>query len=118
MTTLLIVDDTLLMRQRIRDIANDNELVVVGEAENGIQAVELYRKLQPDVVLMDITMPLKSGIDATADIISEFPNAVIIMLSALEQQKIIIQALENGAKDFLVKPFEPQQFVRTVRQFI
>lgn len=118
MTTLLIVDDTLLMRQRIRDIANDNDLEVVGEAENGIQAVELYRMLQPDVVLMDITMPLKSGIDATADIISEFPNAVIIMLSALEQQKIIIQALENGAKDFLVKPFEPQQFVRTVRQFI
>lgn len=118
MTTLLIVDDTLLMRQRIRDIANDNDMKVVGEAENGIQAVELYRDLQPDVVLMDITMPLKSGIDATADIISEFPDAVIIMLSALEQQKIIIQALENGAKDFLVKPFEPQQFVRTVRQLI
>lgn len=105
MTTLLIVDDTLLMRQRIRDIANDNDMKVVGEAENGIQAVELYRDLQPDVVLMDITMPLKSGIDATADIISEFPDAVIIMLSALEQQKNNYSSTRKWGEGFFSKTF-------------
>lgn len=116
MTTLLVVDDALFMRETVKAIASEGGFEIVGEAENGQQAIEQYRKLQPDLVTMDITMPVLSGLDATKAIVEEFPQARIIVITALGQQKLVIKALENGAKDFLTKPFDREQFISTLRQ--
>lgn len=118
LTTLLVVDDTVFMRETVKSLAVECGLQVVGEAENGQQAIELYRTLQPDLVTMDVTMPVLSGLDAIKEIVNEFPSAKIIVVTALGQQKVVIKALENGAKDFLTKPFDHEQFKRIIRQMI
>lgn len=118
MVRLLVVDDTLFMREKIKMIAKEIGLEVVGEAANGQEAILQYRKLQPDLVTMDITMPIMSGLEATKNIVAEFPKAKIIVITALGQQKIVVNALENGAVDFLTKPFEDEQFLRTIRHHI
>ncbi|MBQ0138451.1 MAG: response regulator [Kurthia sp.] len=115
-TTLMVVDDTAFMRDMVKGLAKECGIEVVGEAENGLQAVELYRQLKPDVVTMDITMPVMSGLEATKIIIDEFPTAKVIVITALGQQKMVIQALNNGAKDFLAKPFGLAQFQQIFRQ--
>lgn len=116
MTTLLVVDDTLFMREMVKGLAEECGFTVIGEAENGLQAVELYRQLKPDVVTMDITMPEMSGLDATKIIVDEFPDAKIIVVTALGQQKMVVKALNNGAKDFLAKPFQLAQFKQILHQ--
>jgi len=109
MSRVLIVDDAMFMRVTIGNMLRDLKFEVVGEAENGKIAIEKYRELKPDVVTMDITMPVMSGIDAVKAITGEFPDAKIVMITALGQQKILKEALENGAKDFISKPFHPVQ---------
>ncbi|MEK9198363.1 response regulator [Ureibacillus sp. 179-F W5.1 NHS] len=106
MPTVLIVDDTLFMRVKVGNMLKEWGFEIVGEASNGKEAVELYKQLQPDLVIMDVTMPIMSGLDAVKEILPQYPNANIIMLSALDQQKIIVEAIEAGAKDFITKPFE------------
>ncbi|MGE7918345.1 response regulator [Viridibacillus sp. NPDC093762] len=114
MTKVLVVDDTMFMRHAIKMMLADSSYEVVGEANNGMEAIEKYRELLPDVVTMDVTMPVMSGLDATKVIIEEFPDAKIIIISALGQQKMILQALSLGAKDFITKPFDQQRLMSTI----
>ncbi len=113
-----MVDDTIFMRQAITEILEDAGFDVIGEAENGEQAIEQYLKLHPDVVTMDVTMPVMSGLEATKEIIKEDPNAKICIVTALGQQKVILEALKYGAKDFITKPFERERLETTIRQMI
>ncbi|MGE7624140.1 response regulator [Viridibacillus sp. NPDC096237] len=114
MTKVLVVDDTMFMRHAIKTMLADSTYEVVGEAINGKEAIEKYRELLPDVVTMDVTMPVMTGLDATKVIIDEFPDAKIIIISALGQQKMILQALSMGAKDFITKPFDQQRLMSTI----
>jgi len=102
---VLIVDDAAFMRMMIKDILEKNGYNVVGEAENGSVAVEKYKELTPDLVTMDITMPEKDGIQALKEIKEIDPSATIIMCSAMGQQAMVIDAIQAGAKDFIVKTF-------------
>ncbi|WP_071459546.1 response regulator [Bacillus massilinigeriensis] len=105
MARILIVDDAKFMRVTLSKILKQAGHEVVGEAENGKIAVELFRELKPDIVTMDITMPEMCGLEAVKAIRGEHPDAKIIMCSAMGHQKIIVEAIEAGAKDFVVKPF-------------
>lgn len=116
--TVLVVDDTLFMRVAISNMFTEWGYEVVGNAGNGKEAVAMYRALQPDLVTMDVTMPVMTGIEAVKEIIPEFPNAKIIMITALGQQKLIVEALESGAKDFMTKPFEPERLKAVVDQLL
>lgn len=114
MPTVLIVDDALFMRVAVGNMFRDWGFDVVGEASNGREAVDLYSQLKPDLVTMDITMPVMSGLDAVKEIIPMHPDANIIMMTALGQQRIIVEAIEAGAKDFITKPFEKNQLKTVV----
>lgn len=105
MAKILLVDDAKFMRIILTNILKKAEHEVVGEAENGKEGVRKFRELAPDLIIMDITMPEMSGIEAVKEIKKESPNAKIIMCSAVGQQKMVAQAIEAGAKDFIVKPF-------------
>lgn len=111
---VLIVDDAQFMRDLLRDIFEQAGWDVIGEAENGKQAVEQFQLLRPDLVTMDIVMPLRSGIDALSDIIASNPDARVVMCSALGQESMVMEAVKAGAKDFIVKPFQPEQVMRIV----
>lgn len=116
--TVLVVDDTLFMRVAISNMFTEWGYEVVGNAGNGKEAVAMYRELQPDLVTMDVTMPVMTGIEAVKEIIPEFPDAKIIMITALGQQKLIVEAIESGAKDFITKPFEPERLKAVVDQLL
>lgn len=118
MSRVLIVDDAMFMRVTIGNMLTELGFEVIGEAENGKIAIEKYRELQPDVVTMDITMPVMSGIESVKAIISESPDAKIIMITALGQHKMLKEALENGAKDFITKPFHPIQLEQVMNNVI
>ena len=109
MPTVLIVDDAMFMRVALGNMLKEWGFEIVGEAANGKQAIEKYRELQPDLVTMDLTMPVMSGLDAIKEIIPEFPDAKIIMITALGKKRFIVDAIENGAKDFITKPFTPEK---------
>ncbi|HOJ64198.1 MAG TPA: response regulator [Spirochaetota bacterium] len=113
---VLIVDDLAFIKLIIRDTLEKTGFEVVGEASNGIEAVEMYKRLKPDIVLMDITMPRMDGIQALQEIMKFDPNAKVIMCSALGQQKLIIQSIQLGAKDFIVKPFKPERIVGAIKK--
>ncbi|MGI6225615.1 MAG: response regulator [Peptococcales bacterium] len=113
---ILIVDDAAFMRMMIKDILLKNGFVVVGEAENGRVAVEKYKELQPDLVTMDITMPEMDGIQAVKQIKEINGAARIVMCSAMGQQAMVIDAIQAGAKDFIVKPFQPDRVLEAVRK--
>ncbi len=115
-TKVLIVDDLAFIKLIIRDILEKRGFEVAGEASNGLEAVDLYIKLKPDVVLMDITMPRMDGIQSLSKIMTVDPNAKVIMCSALGQQKLIIQAIKLGAKDFIVKPFKAERIVGAIKK--
>lgn len=118
MSTVLVVDDALFMRVTISNLFKEWGYDVVGEAGNGREAVELFEKLQPDIVTMDVTMPVMSGIDAVKAIVPKFPDAKIIMITALGQQRLIREAIEHGAKDFVTKPFDPIQLKMVVNNLV
>ena len=102
---ILIVDDAAFMRMMIKDILVKNGYEIVGEGADGYQAIELYKETSPDLVTMDITMPEMDGITALKEIRNINPNAKVIMCSAMGQQAMVIDAIQAGAKDFIVKPF-------------
>ena len=116
--SILLVDDAAFMRMMLKDILVKNNYNVVGEAENGIKAVAAYKELKPDLVIMDITMPEMDGIEATKNIKKEDAGATIIMCSAMGQQAMVIEALQAGAKDFIVKPFQAERVIEAVQKII
>jgi two-component system chemotaxis response regulator CheY len=118
MARILIADDASFMRQMIREIIEPEGHEVVGEATNGIEAVDLYNELSPDLVTMDIVMPKRSGIDAVKAILSQHPTACIVMCSALGQETLVMEALQAGARDFIVKPFKPDSVVSTISKIL
>jgi two-component system chemotaxis response regulator CheY len=115
---VLIADDASFMRQMIREIIEPEGYEVVGEATNGMEAVELYLKLQPDLVTMDIVMPKRSGIEAVRGILAEDPRAQVVMCSALGQETLVMEALQAGAKNFIVKPFKPDAVLSTLDRLL
>ena len=114
-STILVVDDAAFMRMMIRDILS-KQGYDIHEAVNGRDAVEKYEEVKPDLVTMDITMPEMSGLDALKEIRAGDSSARVLMVSAMGQQKMIVEALEAGAMDFLVKPFQPTKVLETVKK--
>ncbi|MFC1668908.1 response regulator [Spirochaetota bacterium] len=114
MASVLIVDDAKFMRTLVKDALVPSGHDIVGEAENGNEAVELYKKLNPDLVTMDITMREKDGIEAAEEILSLDPQAKIIMVTALGQENLLTKAIKLGVKDFVVKPFPPERLQKAV----
>ncbi|MBA2174101.1 response regulator [Halobacillus locisalis] len=113
---ILIVDDAAFMRMMVKDILTKNGYEIAGEAEDGKKAVELYKEQQPDLVTMDITMPEMDGIAALKEIKSENPNAKVIMCSAMGQQAMVVDAIQAGAKDFIVKPFQADRVIEAIQK--
>ena len=115
---ILVVDDAAFMRMMIKDILTKNGYNVAGEAENGAKALEKYNEVKPDLVLMDITMPEVDGIQALKNIKAADPNAKVIMCSAMGQQAMVIESIQAGAKDFIVKPFQPDRVLEAVTKVV
>jgi two-component system chemotaxis response regulator CheY len=115
---VLIVDDQLFMRNTLRDVFVSGGFTVVGEADDGLKAVALYSELKPDLVTMDIVMPLKSGIEATREIVRFDPAAVVVMCSALGQESLVMEAISAGATDFIIKPFRADEVLAVMRKVL
>ena len=115
---ILICDDAAFMRMMIKDILTKNGYNVVGEAENGVKAIEKYSELKPDLVLMDITMPELDGIGALKKIKENDAAAKVIMCSAMGQQAMVIESIQAGAKDFIVKPFQADRVLEAVKKVV
>ncbi|MUK89041.1 response regulator [Ornithinibacillus sp. L9] len=118
MANILITDDAAFMRMQMKDILTKLGHQVVGEAENGQDAVEKYQELQPELVTMDITMPEMNGVEAVREIKKINPDAKIIMCSAMGQQGMVVEAIQAGAKDFIVKPFTPDRIKESVEKVL
>ena len=116
--TVLICDDAIFMRNMIGDILTQAGFQIVAEVETGVQAVEKYRQHKPDLVTMDIVMPDMGGIDAVREITKLDPNARILMCSAMGQQALVVEAIQAGAKDFVVKPFQPSRVLEAVQRVL
>ena len=116
MARVLIADDAAFMRMMIKNILTEAGFEIAGEAENGAVAVNKYRELKPDLTTMDITMPEMDGIAALKEIRSMDPNARIVMCSAMGQQAMVIESIQAGARDFIVKPFQPDRVVEAVNK--
>ncbi len=112
--TVLVVDDAAFMRMMIKEILVKNGYNVVGEANDGVEAIAKYKELKPDLVTLDITMPELDGIGALKQIKKDFPDAKIIMCSAMGQQSMVIDAIQAGAKDFIVKPFQADRVLEAI----
>lgn len=117
-TTVLIVDDAAFMRMMIKNILSKAGYDIVGEAENGAQAVAKFKDLKPELTTMDITMPEMDGISAVKEIMKMDPSAKVIMCSAMGQQAMVIDAIQAGAKDFIVKPFQPNRVLEAVQKVV
>ena len=115
---MLVCDDAIFMRTMISDILTQAGFEVVGEAESGTQAVEKYHALKPDLVTMDIVMPDMGGIEAVREICKTDPDAKILMCSAMGQQALVVEAIQAGAKDFVVKPFQPSRVLEAVQRVL
>jgi two-component system, chemotaxis family, chemotaxis protein CheY len=116
--TVLVCDDALFMRTMVSDILRQAGLEVVGEAETGAQAVSQFKALRPDLVTMDIVMPDMGGIDAVREILKEDPQARVLMCSAMGQQALVVEAIQAGARDFVVKPFQPSRVLEAVQRVL
>jgi two-component system chemotaxis response regulator CheY len=115
---IMITDDTLFMRVTLKNILTSNGYDTVIEAENGQMAIEKYAQYKPDLVLMDITMPILDGISATKAITSSDPNAKVVMCTAMGQKNMVIEAIQAGAKDFIVKPFQPERVLESIAKLL
>lgn len=115
---ILIVDDAAFMRMMIKDTLKSSGYENIIEAADGEQAIQTYKNEKPDLVIMDITMPNKNGLDALKEIRKIDPNAVIVMCSAMGQESMVVEAIRNGAKDFIVKPFKSERIIKTVQSII
>jgi two-component system chemotaxis response regulator CheY len=118
MKKVLIVDDAKFMRYTIKNMLEKNGFDVVGEGENGMDGVQKYIELKPDIVTMDITMPVMSGVEALTTILKYDPKAKIVMISAMGQEEFVRQAVMNGAKSFIVKPFKEDQIVLSLNKIL
>ncbi|MGN0401020.1 MAG: response regulator [Acetatifactor sp.] len=115
---ILVCDDAAFMRMMIKDILSKNGYNVAGEAENGLVAIEKYKEVSPDLVLMDITMPEMDGIQALKEIKKVDAGAKVIMCSAMGQQAMVIESIQAGAKDFIVKPFQADRVIEAVKKVV
>lgn len=115
---ILVCDDAAFMRMMIKDILTKNGYNVAGEAENGLKAIEKFNETKPDLVLMDITMPEMDGIQALKKIKEGDPGAMVIMCSAMGQQAMVIESIQSGAKDFIVKPFQADRVLEAVKKVV
>lgn len=115
---ILITDDALFMRVTLRNILTKSGYEIAGEASNGRESVELYEQVRPDLVTMDITMPEMDGISAVREIRQIDPQAKIIMCTAMGQKNMVMEAVAAGAKDFVVKPFQPEKVLESVQRQI
>ncbi len=118
MARVLIVDDSMIMRRNLKMIFVAAGHTVVAEASNGKDAIAEYQQHQPDIVTMDITMPVMDGIESARTIVEEFPEARIVMISALDQRHMVFEALENGAKHYILKPFQGEHVLEVVEQVL
>ena len=116
--TVLVCDDAVFMRTLLSDILSQSGFEVIGEAETGVQAIERYKQLRPDLVTMDIVMPDMGGIDAVREIVKVDPGAKVLMCSAMGQQALVVEAIQAGAKDFVVKPFQPSRVLEAVTRVL
>ncbi|MDD2703130.1 MAG: response regulator [Candidatus Omnitrophica bacterium] len=121
MARVMIVDDALFMRKMLSDILKRENIEICGEAENGKEAIEKYQQLKPDLVTMDIVMPKVEEIDgvgAVKEIVKNDPQAKIIMVSAMGQHSLVVEAIQSGAKDFVTKPFQPSRVIEAVKRVL
>jgi two-component system chemotaxis response regulator CheY len=116
--TVLICDDAIFMRTMVADILQKAGFEVIGQAETGLQAIEKYKQLKPDLVTMDIVMPELGGIDAVREIRKHDPTARVLMCSAMGQQALVVEAIQAGARDFVVKPFVPSRVLEAVSRVL
>ncbi len=116
--TVLICDDAVFMRSLLREILEQAGYEVVGEATTGTEAVDRYKELRPDIVTLEVVMPDIGGIDAVREIVKSDPDARILMCSALGQQALISEATEAGAREFVVKPFQPSRVLEAVQRVL
>ncbi|MCR4778609.1 MAG: response regulator [Lachnospiraceae bacterium] len=116
MARVMVVDDAAFVRLTLRNILEKDGHQVVCEAENGIDAVNKYKEFKPDIVTLDITMPETNGIFALKGIKEIDPKAICVMCSAMGQQALVVEAMENGARDFIVKPFQPERVLESIRK--
>ncbi len=118
MASVLVVDDAAFMRMMIKDILTKNGFQIAGEAANGAEALEMFKEADPDLVTMDITMPEVDGLQALKDIMELNSEAKVIMCSAMGQQTMVIDAIQVGAKDFIVKPFQAERVLEAVNKVL
>ncbi len=116
--TVLVCDDAAFMRAMLSDILTHAGLDVIGEAQTGLEAVEKFRDLRPDLVTMDLLMPGLGGIDALREIVGIDPSARVLICSAMGQQALVLEALQAGARDFVVKPFQPSRVLEAVERVL
>jgi len=116
MTRVLVVDDAMFMRATLKKLLTEAGFEVAGEAENGQVAVERYQELKPDVVMMDITMPEMNGLEALKEIMKIDPGAKVVMCTALGQERTVMEAVEAGAKDYIIKPFKAEKVLAVVKK--
>ena len=115
---ILLVDDAAFMRMLIKDVLVKSGFNVVGEAQDGFEAIEKYKALEPDLIIMDITMPNMDGLTALKEIKKDHPGAKIIMCSAMGQESYVVEAIKSGASDFIVKPFQNDRIISTVNKVL
>jgi DNA-binding NarL/FixJ family response regulator len=118
MARVLIVDDSIVMRKNLVSILSDAGHEIVGQAVNGKQAIIMYGELKPDLVTMDISMPIMRGVDAVKEIVAEDKDAKIIIISALNQKQMVFEALNNGAKHYIIKPIDPSKVIGIVNEVL
>ncbi|MEF9941544.1 MAG: response regulator [Lachnospiraceae bacterium] len=118
MAKILLVDDAAFMRMMVKDTLTKNGYEDLYEAADGVQAIEMYEQVKPDLVIMDITMPNMDGLEALKTIKGKHPEATIVMCSAMGQETMVIEAIKSGAKDFIVKPFKPDRILKTVSSIV
>ena len=113
---ILLADDLSFMRMVQKEILEDKGYTIVGEASDGLEAIELYKSTKPDIIILDITMPHMNGLEAMHKIFEINKNAKIVMCSALGQQQLIVEAIKSGVKDFIVKPFKPERIISSIEK--